>query len=245
MMHHSAMASIVKTVKVTRNGTTISIVPRANCRRIIMRRTASGVSFSVPYGCDADAVMPIIQKMLEDHVDKLRPQSLYSRGQTIATSFGDIHFTDSPRFMGVECLRRADGYELAIHPSLDISSRPTILSIARALKKWGGYIVATHVINEAEAIAAGISVGPDRWTVGHGRRTFGTCRRRGRVTEISLSYTMAFLPPELRRYVVCHELAHLSEMNHSPRFHAICNAYCGGLEASLSRQLRATLLPFP
>ena len=239
------MASIVKTVKATRNGTTISIVPRANCRRIIMRRTASGVSFSVPYGCDADAVMPIIQKMLEDHIDKLHPQSLYSRGQTIVTSFGTIHFTDSPRFTGVECLRRADGFELAIHPSLDISSRQTILSIARVLKKWGEYIVASHVIGEAEAIAAGIGISPDRWSVGHGRRTFGTCRRRGRQTEISLSYTMAFLPTELRRYVVCHELAHLTEMNHSPRFHAICDAYCGGREALLSRRLRATPLPFP
>ena len=239
------MASIVKTIKVTCNGTTISIVPRANCRRIIMRLTASGVSFSVPYGCDADAVMPIIQKMLDDHIDKLHPQSLYNRGQTIATSFGTIHFTDSPRFMGVECLRRADGFELAIHPSLDISSRQTILSIARVLKKWGEYIVAAHVIGEAEAIAAGIGVGPDRWSVGHGRRTFGTCRRRGRQTEISLSYTMAFLPTELRRYVICHELAHLTEMNHSPRFHAICDAYCGGREALLSRRLRATPLPFP
>lgn len=239
------MASIVNTVKDTRNGTTISIVPRANCRRIIMRRTPSGVSFSVPYGCDADTVMPIIQKMLEDHIDKLRPRSLYSRGQTIATSFGDIHFTDSTRFSGVECLRCADGYELAIHPSLDINSRPTILGIARLLKKWGDYIVSAHVIAEAEAIAAELGVSPDRWTGGHGRRTFGTCRRHGNRTEISLSYTMAFLPPELRRYIICHELAHLSEMNHSPRFHAICNAYCGGREASLSRQLRATPLPFP
>lgn len=210
-----------------------------------MRRTATGVSFSVPYGCDSDTVMPIIQRMLEDNIDKLRPQSLYSRGQTIATSFGDIRFTDSDRFMGVQCLRRSDGYELAIHPSLDIAARSTILSIARVLKKWGSYVVLLHVVPEAEAIAAELGVGPDGWTAGHGRRTFGTCRRFGRRTEISLSYTMAFLPPELRRYVICHELAHLSEMNHSPRFHAICNAYCGGREAELSRLLRATPLPFP
>ncbi len=239
------MGSIVRTVKDISGGTTISIVPRVNCRRIIMRRTPTGVSFSVPYGCDSDTVMPIIQKMLEDNIDKLRPQALYSRGQTIATSFGDIRFTDGDRFMGVQCLRHSDGYNLSIHPSLDIAARPTILSIARVLKNWGEYVVALYVIPEAEAIAAELGASPDGWTVGHGRRTFGTCRRSGRRTEISLSYTMAFLPPELRRYVICHELAHLSEMNHSPRFHAICNAYCDGREAELSRLLRATPLPFP
>ena len=210
-----------------------------------MRRTKDGVSISVPYGCDFSAVEPIIRKMLEDHPDTLRPETIYSRNQVIKTSFGDIKFTDGTRFSGVECLRRKDGFELAVHTSLDITSRETILSIGRVLKKIGSYIVATYIIDEGKRISSEIGVMPDHWTVGHGRRTFGTCRRRGRLTEISLSYTMAFLPPELRRYVICHELAHLSEMNHSARFHAICNRYCNGRETELSHQLNRLKLPFP
>lgn len=61
--------------------------------------------------------------------------------------------------------------------------------------------------------------------------------------KISLSAITMFLPPHLRDYIVCHELAHLSEMNHSARFHEICNGYCGGREKSLQKELKAFRWP--
>ena len=51
------------------------------------------------------------------------------------------------------------------------------------------------------------------------------------------------LPAELRDYVICHELAHLSEMNHSPEFHRILNGYLGGREAELVAALKAYKWP--
>lgn len=44
---------------------------------------------------------------------------------------------------------------------------------------------------------------------------WGSCSRAG---NISLNAKLLFLPPELMRYVMLHELAHLKRMDHSPAF---------------------------
>lgn len=47
---------------------------------------------------------------------------------------------------------------------------------------------------------------------------WGSCSRAG---NISLNAKLLFLPPELMRYVMLHELAHLKRMDHSPAFWSV------------------------
>lgn len=51
-----------------------------------------------------------------------------------------------------------------------------------------------------------------------GRRRWGVCDSRRRI--VSFHWELALQPPELIDYVVVHELAHLHEPNHGPRFWA-------------------------
>ena len=69
-----------------------------------------------------------------------------------------------------------------------------------------------------------ISVRNQRWR-------WGSCSRDG---HICLNWRLTQMPPSIRDYVMIHELMHLKEMNHSPKFWTLVAGACPGYE--LARQ---------
>lgn len=58
---------------------------------------------------------------------------------------------------------------------------------------------------------------------------WGSCSSSG---GISLNWRLVLVAPELQDYVILHELAHLTEMNHSRRFWALLDQYDQNREAN-------------
>lgn len=106
--------------------------------------------------------------------------------------------------------RSPDGTEeLVLGKTLDPRS-----AITRALRKralpWFAERVAAYCFR------LGRSTPPVR--LSSARTRWGSCSS---VSGIRLHWRLLHLPPELIDYVVAHEVAHLVEMNHSPRFWAV------------------------
>ncbi len=64
---------------------------------------------------------------------------------------------------------------------------------------------------------------PRTVTLKSAKTLWGSCSSSGSVT---FNIRLALVPPALAEYVMIHELCHLSEMNHSPRFWALVAQYC-------------------
>lgn len=63
---------------------------------------------------------------------------------------------------------------------------------------------------------------------------WGSCSVKG---NINLNLRLLTLPERLQDYVMLHELCHLREMNHGPRFHALLESVCPG-HRELEKELR-------
>lgn len=96
------------------------------------------------------------------------------------------------------------------------------------------------VIPRARELAARHHLWPLGWGVKESKTRLGCCDSTGVIT---LSPRLIFLPFELRDYIILHELAHLTEMNHSQAFHQVCDSYCEGREAEFEARVKAFKFP--
>jgi predicted metal-dependent hydrolase len=109
-------------------------------------------------------------------------------------------------------LRELPGCELQLSGRLE--DRPRLRLV---LVNW----LVDHARQQLEPVlrtlAAQMAVVPGRLQVRCQRSRWGSCSRR---RTISLNVCLLFQRPEVLRYLIIHELAHLHYMNHSARFWA-------------------------
>lgn len=73
-----------------------------------------------------------------------------------------------------------------------------------------------------------IGRGPGRVTIREQKTRWGSCSSKG---NLNFNWKLIMAPPEVLDYVVIHELCHLYEFNHSPRFWALVRAQMPDYEA--------------
>jgi len=101
--------------------------------------------------------------------------------------------------------------------------------VGRWLKYQAWHLIAPRVAFHSQRITSSTPA----VRLSNARSEWGSCNARG---EIRLNWRLVQLPPELADYVVAHEVAHLVELNHSPRFWATVENLLPG-HVALRREL--------
>lgn len=86
-----------------------------------------------------------------------------------------------------------------------------------------------------QALAAARGLRFQKLSIHKSRTRWGSCSSKG---NISLSLYLMLVPHHLQDYVMQHELTHLIEMNHSPRFWALLDEVTEGKSLQYRRELR-------
>jgi predicted metal-dependent hydrolase len=115
------------------------------------------------------------------------------------------------------------GVEVYIPHTLRKNSRQVKQFIQMGLRKVAAEIPPVPpertsrqaILAMVEDYAARIGVQPTRVQMRDMRRKWGSCSSKGTVT---LNTRLTWLQKHLVEYIVCHELVHLMELNHSQRF---------------------------
>lgn len=221
---------------------TIIYTVRRQAKRFVARWKGGELHLTVPAGAD--------MKDTREAIEQMKPRLITRKPQTAL-----YRFDDEMRFeLLTVTIRGTEGYgkrctlhhpapghfEIRTDSRADLSDAETMKAVSSLMKSIARYLAPQTLLPRATEIAAALDVRPSEWKISSGRKVLGRCSSR---RVIALSAVLVFAPAELRDYVICHELAHLSEMNHSARFHALCDRYCQGRAAELERKLKSFAFP--
>ena len=107
--------------------------------------------------------------------------------------------------------------------SLHLAASDQHVFLALALRRFCQRHARIHFAERVAVWGERMGLHPAKLALSSARGRWGSCTAAG---GLRLNWRLMQAPPAVIDYVVIHELAHLAELNHSPRFWAIVEAHC-------------------
>lgn len=215
-------------------------------RRLSCRLKVDVLHITAPAG--------ITVKEYEDIMKVWTPDLLKIKAGYKPFYYDGFSFQSELMSLRVECserLKRGGAYHKVIDGVSVFSIHPDDLELREGQKLIKRYIrhIARNTVNKVvlpelvELIySLGLSSRVSKVNATVADSKLGSCSSSG---EILLSHKLAFLPADLRRAVMTHELAHLDHMDHSAAFYARWEQLYGAPVKPLRRVLRSVTYPYP
>lgn len=195
---------------------------RRSARRTIgLAIDARGLRVGAPLRARLGDIESLIRQHGDWVLDKLQRWRERPSAERLAVHHGMTVFADNFEFtvaisIGARSRWQIDGSTL--HLTLPAESDPATL-LETALREIARARFSERLAHHAARL--GVPTPPLR--LSSARTRWGSCNARG---KINLNWRLIWLPLPVIDYVVCHELAHLNEMNHSPRFWSMVEQLC-------------------
>jgi predicted metal-dependent hydrolase len=206
----------------------VSIEVGGGCQRVVLRRNARAQRYilRVPSG-GGDPVMTVPAKgtletalrfaeshrgWLEKHLTARPDPVAFAAGGVVPVRGVEHRIEATGRLRGLVS-RREDGDE----PVLVVPGGPDHL--ARRLTDWLRREARADLEAAVARHAGALGRSPAGIALRDTRSRWGSCSASG---QLSFSWRLVLAPPTILDYVAAHEVAHLAEMNHGPRFWAHC-----------------------
>lgn len=217
----------------------IAVTTNVRSRRYVFRYKEAMLTCTSP--------APLREKELLQAIEELRPrlkmlllkggQRAEARRYTPETRIESEDFNLTFRQEDVPTVKaKMDGDIVVGYHSPNVLADEHVQEwITRTLEKFARKRVRERLVPRLLKMAEerSLNVGSIRVSSAKGR--WGSCSTRG---NINLSLYLVLLPRHLQNYVMQHELTHLIEMNHSPRFWALLDKACGTDAHALRKEMK-------
>lgn len=211
---------------------------RRGAKRLSLTIDERGLRIGAPRGASPAGIEAFVQghggwvlRKLDELAHASRPRHLTIRdGARLPLLGADAEVRVLPGANRVRWV--ADILVLEARPGAELARMATRALQKRALAHFAGRLAHYADRLDLATPKLGLSSAQTRW---------GSCSRQG---GIRVNWRLIHLPAHLGDYVVAHEVAHLLEMNHSPRFWAMVGSVYPDWKAARGElRQRAASLP--
>lgn len=202
--------------RVELNGELIVYRLRRSARRSIgLRIDGSGLLLSVPLRAGERDIQAALQQRAVWILQHLQQYAARAQSCQPLAHGRQVLFLGQPHVLHLSAGRRqVEHYPGELHVRLpDAASE----GLPRLLQQWYRQQALRHFSERVQLYASRLAVLPPLVQLTSARTRWGSCNHRG---EIRLHWRLMQAAPALIDYVIAHELAHIHELNHSPRFWA-------------------------
>lgn len=223
--------------KVTLNGEVVpyTVKESKRARRVSIKiDTKTGLQLVIPEGmvipnADIEAIMMsradwiLRQRARLAEVEASLPRREFVNGEAFPYLGEDktLEVVVKPRGKSTTVAVDGDTLRVSLPPDTPEAEQPD--AVRKALDNWLQKEAKAYIPQRVEELAARYGFEYGRVSIKNQRTRWGSCSSLG---NLNFNRRLMMTPPGAIDYLIIHELCHLREMNHSPRYWKLVGQYC-------------------